>query len=78
MSLIPTLRRQRQVDLCEFEVSLVYKASSRTARATQRNPARKEERKEERKKEKMEISQLIRIEYRDLLGTIIKNCVLGN
>ena len=29
---------QRQADLCEFEASLVYKASSRTARATQRNP----------------------------------------
>ena len=27
--LIPALRRQRQVDLCEIEVSLVYRASSR-------------------------------------------------
>jgi hypothetical protein len=26
-----------QVDLCEFEVSLIYRARSRTARATQRN-----------------------------------------
>ena len=26
------------MDLCEFEVSLVYRASSRTARAVQRNP----------------------------------------
>jgi hypothetical protein len=25
MPLIPTLRRQKQVDLCEFKVSLVYK-----------------------------------------------------
>jgi hypothetical protein len=30
------LRRQRQADLCEFEASLVYRASSRTARATHR------------------------------------------
>jgi hypothetical protein len=30
------LGRQRQVDLCEFKTSLVYK-SSRRARATQRN-----------------------------------------
>jgi hypothetical protein len=30
--------RQRQVDLCESETCLVYRASSRTARATQRNP----------------------------------------
>jgi hypothetical protein len=36
--LIPALgrQRQRQVDLCELEASLVYRASS--ARATQRNP----------------------------------------
>ena len=26
MSLIPALRRQRQLDLCEFEASLVYRA----------------------------------------------------
>jgi hypothetical protein len=33
--LIPALGRQRQVDLCEFEVSLVYRVTSRTSRATQ-------------------------------------------
>jgi hypothetical protein len=38
MPLIPALGSQRQVDICEFEASLVYKESSRTARAvTQRN-----------------------------------------
>jgi hypothetical protein len=31
--LIPVLLRQRQVDLCDFEVILVYKVSFRTARA---------------------------------------------
>ena len=36
-----TLRRQRQVGLCEFKASLVYKMSSRMARATQRNPISK-------------------------------------
>jgi hypothetical protein len=37
MPFIPTLRRQRQADLCEFKANLVYKASSRIARAvTQR------------------------------------------
>jgi hypothetical protein len=30
--------RQRHVDLCEFEASLVYRVSSRTARATTRIP----------------------------------------
>ena len=38
---ITALRRQRQADLSDCEASLVYGVSSRTARATQRNPARK-------------------------------------
>ena len=38
MPLILALRRQRQADLHEFESSLVYRASSRTAMTvTQRN-----------------------------------------
>jgi hypothetical protein len=41
ISLILALRRQRQVDLWEFETCLVYRLSSRTARATQRNPVSK-------------------------------------
>ena len=42
MPLIPAPGRQRQVDLCEFEVSLIYKASSRTgSKTTQRNPVLK-------------------------------------
>jgi hypothetical protein len=32
--LIPALGRQRKVDLCEFEASLDYKASSRLHRET--------------------------------------------
>ena len=36
--LTPALERQRQADLCEFEGSLVYRVSSRTVRASQRNP----------------------------------------
>ena len=39
--LIPALRRQRQVDLCKFEASLIYKASFRTVRAIQRNLSQK-------------------------------------
>ena len=38
MTLILALGRQRQVDLYKFEASLIYRVSSRTARATQRNP----------------------------------------
>ena len=41
MPLIPALWRQRQVDLCEFKDSLVYRVSFRTSRATQRNPVLK-------------------------------------
>lgn len=41
--LIPSLRRQRQrqVDLFGFKASLIYRASSRTARAIQRNTVSK-------------------------------------
>jgi hypothetical protein len=40
--LIPALGRQRQRDLCEFKVTLIYKASSRTARdVTRRNQSQK-------------------------------------
>jgi hypothetical protein len=44
--------RGRQIS--EFESSLVYKVSSRTARATQRNPVmkKKKKKKKERKKRK--------------------------
>jgi hypothetical protein len=35
--LIPALKRQRQMDFCEFEASLVYRAGSRTPNATQKN-----------------------------------------
>jgi hypothetical protein len=38
MPLILALRRQRQADLCEFEASLVYWASWRTARTNERIP----------------------------------------
>jgi hypothetical protein len=36
MPLIPALRRQRQARISEFEASLVYKVSSRTARAAEK------------------------------------------
>ena len=34
------LKKQRQMDLCEFEVILVFQASSKTARAVSRNKTR--------------------------------------
>jgi hypothetical protein len=48
MPLIPALRRQREVDISEFEASLVYRVSSRTARATQRNPVSKKKQKKKK------------------------------
>jgi hypothetical protein len=42
--------------ISEFEASLVYKMSSRTARATQRNPVSKNQKK--KKKRKKERNQL--------------------
>ena len=52
----PSTWEQRQGELCEFKASLVYKESSRLARAvTQRNPISKSKNKQkgkERKKEK--------------------------
>ena len=39
--LIPALRRQRQVDLCEFKASLVYKENSTTVMVIQRNSVSK-------------------------------------
>ena len=42
MPLILALGRQKQVNLCEFEDSLVYRVSSRTgSKATQRNTVSK-------------------------------------
>jgi hypothetical protein len=41
MFFIPALERQKQVGLWEFETSLIYKACSKTARATQKNPISK-------------------------------------
>jgi hypothetical protein len=41
MTLIPALKRQRQVDLCEFQASLVYRSRSKSVEVSQRNPASK-------------------------------------
>lgn len=48
MPLITALRRKRQKDVCELEASLVCRASSRTARAAQRNPVSKTIKKKKR------------------------------
>lgn len=51
--LIPGLRTQRQVDLCEFIASLVYSASSRIgSRVTAKPCLRKKQQKKKIKKSK--------------------------
>ena len=42
-TLIPAFRKQKQRDLPEFEASLVYRVSSRTARTAQKNPVSKKQ-----------------------------------
>jgi hypothetical protein len=39
-----TLKVERQVDLCDLKASLIYRTSSRSAKATQRNPVSEKER----------------------------------
>ena len=50
MPFIPALGRQRQADLCEFRVSLLYGVSSRTAKVTQRNPVSRNQRGEKKRR----------------------------
>jgi hypothetical protein len=52
--LIPALEnsRSRGRQISEFEASLVYRVSSRTARATQRNPVSKKPKKKKKERKK--------------------------
>ena len=56
MPLIPALGRQRPKDFSEFEISLTYRVSSRTARVSKKQTNKKnyQKEKEKRKKEKEE------------------------
>jgi hypothetical protein len=55
--LIPALGRQRRW-ISEFEASLVYRGSSRTARATQRNPVSKKTSKQTNKQKKQQQKEI--------------------
>ena len=52
MSLVPALWRQSQVDFYEFEVSLIYRANSRIAKATHRNVVSKNQEQNKTKQNK--------------------------
>ena len=53
--------KQRQVGLCEFEASLVYRVSSRIARAIQRNSVLRKVQSKEKQKEGKNILMLTSI-----------------
>ena len=50
----PSTWKQRHVDLSEYEKNPIYKASSRTARATQKNPVSNKQQNKAKKKQKKE------------------------
>lgn len=52
MPLIPAIERQRQVDVCEFKASLLYRASSWIVRATQRYPVWRKNKTQQKKDSK--------------------------
>jgi hypothetical protein len=55
--------RGRGRRISEFEASLVYKVSSRTARATQRNPVLKEPKKKKNKKKQKKTKKKLKIVF---------------
>ena len=59
MPLFLASRRQRQADLCEFQVSsLVYRVSSRAAGTIQRNPVLKKQTNKSQNKTKLHTIRL--------------------
>jgi hypothetical protein len=66
--------RGRQIS--EFEASLVYRVSSRTARVIQRNPVLKEKKKKEKKRKKKERNMILTLvsqywNYRCVLPNLV-------
>ena len=64
MPVIPALWEAEAVGfISEFEASLVYRVSSRTARATQRNPVSKNQKTNKQKEKKKYVSHLKKEDY---------------
>ena len=55
--------RQRQIDFCEFEASLIDIVSSRTDGATERNPVSKQTNKQTNKQTKPTKTPTLRAEF---------------
>jgi hypothetical protein len=63
--------------ISEFQASLVYKVSSRTARATQRNPVskkKKKKKKEKKKKGKPNETNRTQMDSKEILRTGLLEC----
>jgi hypothetical protein len=63
--------------ISEFEASLVYKVSSRTARATQRNPVSKNQKKKKKEKKKEKKTSLSQLEISGALRKTLNPAVQG-
>jgi hypothetical protein len=59
--------------ISEFEASLVYRVSSRTARATQRNPVSKKNQKTKKTKNKNKTKKIIYIVGEQEYGSMVEN-----
>lgn len=57
------LKRQRQVDLCEFKANLVYRVCSRIARATQRDPGENSGERGQAREGKLETSCSVKLAW---------------
>jgi hypothetical protein len=61
--------------ISEFEVSLVYKVSSRTARAIQRNPVLEEKKKKERKEKEPSLGTGIMRTLHIIQTLLVHKCI---
>ena len=72
MPFTQVLGKQRQIDLCEFKDSLVYKVSSRTTKDTQRNPVSKKQ----KLKNKNKRNRVRKMSHKDGKYTAYGYCML--
>jgi 2,3-bisphosphoglycerate-independent phosphoglycerate mutase len=66
--------RDRQI--CEFEASLVYRVSSRTARVTERNPVSEKTKNKKQKKNQQQQQNMTTTTHLDELLSRLSSCLL--
>ena len=80
MPLILALRRQRQVGLCEFKASLVYRVSSRKARATCLKKTKTQNKTKQNKKTRclyLLVREIIQRRNSEALSCFVRNINMG-